>query len=213
MSGCAGARWLWASACLRTASASDAGALLAWVCTCLAAGNLLLAMVSLYPGAPMDGGQLVHAIARRTTPDPAAAARRTATVGVAAGWAVMIGGLAVALIVDTTAGLWLTLMGWFLARAARRARSQDQLIRLTAGLDVRDALQQDTPIVSPGLTLDTLLAQNQLSHGPDVYGVQQGDAMLGIVTMRDVRATRSQQRTRMRVADRMRPVDEPPVGA
>ena len=147
----------------------------------------------------MDGGQLVHAIARRTTPDPAAAARRTAAVGVAAGWAVMIGGLGVALIVDTTAGLWLTLMGWFLARAARRARSQDQLIRLTAGLDVRDALQQDTPVVSPGLTLDTLLAQNQLTHGPDVYSVQQGDALLGIVTIRDVRATRAQQRTRMRV--------------
>ena len=71
---------------------------------------------------------------------------------------------------------------------------------------MRDALQQDTPIVSPGLTLDTLLAQNQLMHGPDVYSVQQGDSMLGIVTIRDVQATRAKQRTRMRVADRMRPL-------
>ena len=105
-----------------------------------------------------------------------------------AGWLVMIAGLGVALTSDTTAGLWLTLMGWFLGRASRLARAQDQLIRLTAGLDVGDALQQDVAVVSSGLTLDTLLAQNQLTGGPDVYTVKQGDVLLGVIDIRDVRA-------------------------
>ena len=185
---------------------AEAGVLVAWVCTCLAAGNLLLALVSLYPGAPMDGGQLVHAIARRSTRDPAAVARRTAVVGVASGWVVMVVGLGIALTVDATAGLWLTMLGWFLGRASRLARAQDQLIRLTAGLDVRDALQQDLAVVSPGLTLDTLLAQNQLTNGPDVYTVKQADVLLGVIDIRDVRAIPARHRTELRVADRMRPV-------
>jgi len=185
---------------------TEAGSLAAWTCICLAAGNLLLAAVSMYPGAPMDGGQLVHAIARSTTRDPATAARRTAVVGVAAGWLVMIVGLAVALTVDATAGLWLALMGWFLGRASRLARAQDQLIRLTAGLDVRDALLQEVAVVSPGLTLDTLMAQNQLTSGPDVYPVKQGDTLLGVIDLRDVRALPAKRRMELRVTDRMRPV-------
>jgi len=185
---------------------TEAGSLAAWTCICLAAGNLLLAAVSMYPGAPMDGGQLVHAIARSTTRDPATAARRTAVVGVAAGWLVMIVGLAVALTVDATAGLWLALMGWFLGRASRLARAQDQLIRLTAGLDVRDALLQEVAVVSPGLTLDTLMAQNQLTSGPDVYPVKQGDILLGVIDLRDVRALPAKRRMELRVTDRMRPV-------
>jgi len=185
---------------------TDAGAMVAWVCTCLAVGNLMLAAVSMYPGAPMDGGQLVHAIARRSTPDPAVAARRAATVGVGASWLVMVAGVGIAVSVDITAGLWLMLTGWFLGRASRLARAQEQLIRLTAGLDVRDALQQDVAVVSPGLTLDTLLAQHQLTSGPDVYPVQQGDTLLGVIDMRDVRAVPARHRTEMRVSDRMRPL-------
>jgi len=187
-------------------STTEAAALAAWVCLCLAAGNLLLAIVSLYPGAPMDGGRIVHAIARRTSPDAATATRRAGAVGIGAGWLVILAGLAVAVAGETTAGLWLMLMGWFLGRAARLARSQEKLIRLTAGLEVGDALQTDMPVVSPGLTLDTLMTQNQLVSGPEVYPVKQGDALLGIINVRDIRRIPAKQRMELRVSDRMRPL-------
>ncbi len=187
---------------------SDEAALAAWVCTCIAAGNLLLAAISMYPGAPMDGGQLVHAIARRTTRDAATASRRAGAVGIAAGWAVMFLGLAIAVTVDSTAGLWLTLMGWFLGRASRLARGQEQLIRITAGLHVRDAIADDIGAVSPFLTLDTLLAQHQLAGGgPDVYPVGAHDAPVGVIDIRSLRGIPASQRKELRVADRMRPLE------
>ncbi len=185
---------------------TETAALVSWVATCLATGNLLLAAVSLYPGAPMDGGQVVHAVARRISVDPATATRRTATVAIAAGWSVMGAGLLVAITVDPTAGLWLTLMGWFLGRASRLARSQDRLMRLTEGLDVGDALQRDMPVVSPYLTLDTLVDQDQLSGGPGVYPVRQGTTLLGIIDVQDIRAVPAKQRTQLRVQDRLRPL-------
>ncbi len=187
-------------------SHSEATILLGWVCMCLAAGNLLLAAVSLYPGAPMDGGQLVHAIARRVSRDPATAARWTGAVAIGAGWTVMIAGLFVAINVDATAGLWLTLTGWFLGRASRLARSQDRLMRLTEGLDVGDALQRDMPVVSPFLTLDTLLDQDHLAGGPGIYPVHQGEALLGVIDVRDIRSVPAKQRTELRVRDRLRPL-------
>jgi len=194
------------TAMLAERSGTDAAVLVTWVAICLGSGNLLLAAVSLYPGAPMDGGHLVHAIARRLSPDPATAARRTSGVAIAASWTVMILGLLVAVMVDTTAGLWLTLTGWFLGRASRAARSQDQLQKLTEGLSVGDALQQDLPTISPYLTLDTLLDQDRLAGGPGTYPVREGDVLLGIVDVRDIRLVPPRRRTELRVRDRLRPL-------
>jgi Zn-dependent protease len=185
---------------------SEAAALAAWVATCVAAGDLLLAAVSLYPGAPMDGGQLVHAIMRRTSSDPGTVARRTGAVGVAAGWLVMVTGLVVTLTIDPTAGLWLTLVGWFLGRASRLARSQDQLMRLTMGLDVGDAIQHDAPVIAPTLTLDTLYDQHSMAGGPGVYPVQRGTELLGVIDIRDLRRMPARRRMEMRVHDVMRPL-------
>jgi len=185
---------------------SEAASLTAWVATCVGAGNLLLAGISMYPGAPMDGGQLVHAIVRHVSHDPTTVARRTSAVGITAGWLVMVVGLIVTITVDATAGLWLTLIGWFLGRASRMARSQDQLMQLTKGLDVGDAIQRDVAVISPTLTLDTLYEQHRLVSGPGVYPVQRGADLLGIIDIRDVRRIPAKRRTELRASDLMRPL-------
>jgi CBS domain-containing protein len=183
------------------------GSLLCWVLGCVALANLVLGLVSLYPGRPLDGAEVVHAIARARTGDGPRASVIVGQVGVLAGWAVMFGGLALAMRADATAGLWLVLVGWLLVRASRLGQSQDQLMGLVDGYTVADALTTDVPIVTPALTLDTLVDQAQLGQGSGVYPVVRDGRLLGLIDVRILRRIPSRHRMTLRVADRMQPVD------
>jgi Zn-dependent protease len=177
-----------------------------WTIGCVAAANLVLGLASLYPGYPMDGSDVVHALAWRVTRSRQDAARIVVRVGVMAGWCVMLVGIAVALRVDPTAGMWLTLLGWSLGRISRNARDSDRLGELVAGLTVADATQHDVAVVTPGLTLDTLVTQDRLAEGPGMFPVVRAGSLVGVIDLRDVgRAGRAG--TELRVADRMRTID------
>jgi CBS domain-containing protein/Zn-dependent protease len=180
--------------------------LLGWTLGCVALGDLILGAASLYPGRPMDGADVVHAIAWRVTGSRSRAARVTSVTGVLAGWMVMLTGLFVAARIDTTAGLWVALLGWSLGRVSRNARDQDRLIDLVAGLNVSDAIQRDVAVVVPTLTLDTVLAQHRISEGPGVYPVVRQGALLGILDVRDVGGA-GRPGTELRVSDKMRSLE------
>ncbi|MEZ4596446.1 MAG: CBS domain-containing protein [Chloroflexota bacterium] len=190
--------------------AGDVSGLLGWTLSCVAAANVVLGLVSLYPGHPMDGSDVTHAVAWRLTGSPRRAARAVVVVGVATSWAVMLAGLGVALRVDPTAGMWLTLLGWSLGRVARLARDQDRLVGLVSGLTVADATERDVAVVSPTLTLDTMLAQHRLAEGPGMFPVVRGGTLVGVIDVRDVGGA-GRPGTDLRVADRMRSIDRVPV--
>lgn len=190
--------------------AGGTAGLVAWVLGCLAVANVVLGLASLYPGYPMDGSDVVHAVAWRLTGSRQQAARTVVLVGIATSWGVMLLGLAVALRVDPTAGMWLTLLGWSLGRVARHARDQDRLVGLVAGLTVADATDRAVAVVTPTLTLDTMLAQHRLAQGPGMFPVVRDDRLVGVIDVRDVGAA-GKPGTRLRVADRMRAIERVPV--
>ncbi len=180
--------------------------LIGWVLVCTALANLVLGSVSLYPGRPLDGSEVVHAVCRSWTSDATRATALTTQVGVVAGWMVMLSGLLLAMRTDATAGLWLVLVGWLLMRAARLGQSQERLMDLVDGYTVGDALRADVAVVGPGLTLDTLLDQAHLGQGGGVYPVVGEGRLLGIIDVRDLRGLSRSRTTTLRVADRMRPI-------
>jgi CBS domain-containing protein len=181
-------------------------ALAGWLVGCVAVANLVLGLASLYPGYPMDGADVVHGIAWHLTHSRQRAAQAVVRVGVVAGWAVMLTGLMVALKVDASAGLWLTLLGWSLGRISRNARDHDRLTELVAGLTVADATDREIAVVSPTLTLDTVVAQDRLSEGPGMFPVVRAGTLVGVIDLRDVGGA-GRPGTQLRVADRMRAID------
>jgi CBS domain-containing protein len=180
--------------------------LAAWTLGCVGAANLVLGLASLYPGYPMDGSDLVHAIAWRATGSQRRAARSVMVVGVASGWVVMLVGLVVAFRIDPSTGMWVTLLGWSLGRISRAARDHDRLDELVSGLTVADAIERDVAVVTPTLTLDTVLDQHRFVEGPGMFPVVRGGALLGVIEIRDVGGG-GRPGTDLRVADRMRAID------
>lgn len=97
----------------------------------IAAANILIAVVNLLPAYPLDGGRLLRAAVWRASGDVDRATRYAAWSGQVVGWALVLGGIAMALSHLESAGLLTAVVGWFVASAS--AQGYERVARLTSG--------------------------------------------------------------------------------
>lgn len=149
--------------------------------------NIILGVFNLLPGAPLDGGRLLDAAVWRVTGDRARAARVATGAGQVLGVALAVLGVAEMLLVSGgfVAGLWLVLIGSFLAWAAGSERKAAALRQALRGRTVR-AVTSPVAAVPAGASLEEAMAaclrlgrtDAALVTGPDgaVVGVLDLDA-------------------------------------
>lgn len=126
----------------------------------LAAVNAFLLAFNLLPAFPLDGGRLARALVWRITNDRTKATRAAGYAGQGLAY-VMIGlGLAMAVVWnDPFGGLWLAVLGWFLAGAARSAVVSTAFTERIDGITVGDIMDRE-PVTIPGDT-PALRAQDE----------------------------------------------------
>ena len=117
----------------------DAGRLLVVVFTGLAWINAVLAIFNLLPGAGMDGGRLVQALAWARSGDRARGAVTAARTGQVAGGLLIAGGVAT-LAFGYLGGIWLGLIGLAMLASSRAQAREVLAITAMAGLRVRDVV-------------------------------------------------------------------------
>jgi Zn-dependent protease/CBS domain-containing protein len=167
--------------------------------------NLALGVFNLVPGYPMDGGRVLRAILWRLRGDPNLATRQAALVGRVVGYLMVVGGVVWALRgQDIGSGLWLALVGWFIATAAEATAQQAGIERSLAGIKVRDALDSSPPSVSPNESVADLVSERMLRGEERCFLVLHDDGGLaGIVTLSDVRRLPRDDWSAARVTDIM----------
>ncbi len=146
--------------------------------------NLILGLVSLLPGLPLDGGRVVRALAWARSGDRDRAGRLTARVGRVFGWITAGAGVAVAFAGLTTPGFIMLMLGWMIATGAGTMDRRLDLEILLRGASVAEAMQVDGPRVAPNLTVDTFADR---FRGPDAVSalpVVEGDRVLGVIGRR-----------------------------
>src|SRR5262249_14938348 len=97
--------------------------------------NIALALFNMIPGYPLDGGRVLRSIVWAINRDVVRATKITATVGQVVAAAFIVGGLFRFLYAGAFGGLWLALIGWFLAQAAEGSRANVEIS--TALADIR----------------------------------------------------------------------------
>jgi Zn-dependent protease len=91
--------------------------------------NLLLFVFNMLPAAPLDGGRVLHALVWRTKHDYRRATRVATGSGRALGYLLIAGGVALLFTRDTSGGIWLAFVGWFLVQAATAESRQPPPLR------------------------------------------------------------------------------------
>jgi Zn-dependent protease len=111
-------------------------AVLSW----LAFMNVALAVFNLLPGAPLDGGRVLHAVLWWRYGDRARADQAAKRSGEVLGVVLIAIGVFEAVALAWAGGLWLALIGWFLVGAARSEAAARAARDRLAGLRVRDIM-------------------------------------------------------------------------
>lgn len=156
--------------------------------------NLLLAVFNMIPGFPMDGGRVLRSILWAITRNLRRASRWATAVGQAIAWLFILTGVAMIfgfqvpiLGSGTLNGLWLAFIGWFLNNAANQAYRQVVIEDVLEGVPVSRLMRADAPTVPPGISISQMVDDYLMRSDERSFPVVQGDSLLGLITLDDVR--------------------------
>jgi Zn-dependent protease/predicted transcriptional regulator len=163
----------------------------------LASVNLILALFNLIPAFPLDGGRVLRSLAWAITGRMTRATRLATQLSrVLASLLIGAGVLEALVFGQLVSGLWLAFIGWYLATAATSSAQQAVLDQVLRGVDVRDVMDQAPAGIVPTTPVQSLVFDHLLDGSQRAVAVQDpAGALLGLVTLSDLRHLRQEDWT------------------
>lgn len=147
--------------------------------------NLVLGTFNLLPGFPLDGGRVFRAAVWRITGDETKATRIAAGAGQALAYMFIFGGIALAFVIGIS-GVWLALIGWFLASAASASYQQTIVSESLSGVTVGTVLQAGVITTDPDSTIEQAMSL-MLGHSQRALPVISSGDLVGLITLADLK--------------------------
>lgn len=166
----------------------------------LAGINFFVGVFNLLPGFPLDGGRVLHSVLWAATGDNARATRWAARSGQVIGWSMV----AVALlgVLAGEAGLiWLGLVGWFIAWLAGASYAQQLVKSRLSGITMDEVMTAHPEFVDGDISVEALAHDHMLGRQHARYPVMVDGAIVGVVSLTDVKAVARPDWPHVRVAD------------
>lgn len=165
----------------------------------LAFANFGIAALNLLPAWPLDGGRLVRAGFWAATGDVERATRWAAWISQLIGWTMLVLGVAIAFSAHgpgVPAGMWMALVGWFIASAAAQGYEGVLVQDALAGVRVDSLMQRAFVSVAADLSVAHAARGWLAGHRDRALPVVEGTALVGFITPRDVRSVRRADRAK-----------------
>lgn len=169
--------------------------------------NAIVGGFNLLPGFPMDGGRVLRAIVWKATGDLKKATRVASLTGQAMAFLLIFFGI-LQFFRGNLGGLWLVLIGWFLHNASVQGYSQVLLKSSLEGLKATDLMSRDFQEVGPDLPVETLVQDYVLRHRERNFLVTEGEHLVGIVCLEDIKKFPRERWPELRVRDIMTPAEK-----
>jgi Zn-dependent protease/CBS domain-containing protein len=166
--------------------------------------NGTLALFNLIPGFPLDGGRVFRAVLWGITGSLSRATEIAANLGRVIAFLFVAFGLWQTFTGDLS-GLWIVFIGWFLLDAASGQLEQQKLHDLLARHPVSEAMNRNYAVVPAEMSLQELVDRYVVGNGQRSFVVQRGGAVVGFVTVRQIRRIPRAQWTTTAVAQAMIP--------
>jgi Zn-dependent protease/CBS domain-containing protein len=177
--------------------------------------NVVLGLFNLIPGFPLDGGRVLRSILWALTQNLRRATRWASYVGQVIAWAMIISGIAMIfgmrlpyLGEGLVNGVWLIFIGWFLNNAASRSYQQLMVRDILADVPVKRMTKRNPPTVPGDITVDVLIDDYIMQTDDHAFPVMDGDRLMGIVCLDDIRRLPGELRSARLVSEIMTPRSE-----
>ncbi|MHB0856813.1 MAG: site-2 protease family protein [Anaerolineae bacterium] len=182
--------------------------------------NILVGLFNLIPGFPLDGGRILRSILWAATKSLRTATRWATWVGQAIAWLLIVAGIAMAFGATLPVlgggfvnGLWLAFIGWFLNSASTQSYQQMVIRDVLEGVCVRDIMRANPPTIPSNVSVGTLVHERVMTSDDYAFPVVDGDRLMGIVTLDDVRGRPRNEWETTLVRDIMTPLTDLVVAA
>jgi len=189
------------------ASLQFLGASAAAVAKYLALINLMLALFNLVPAFPMDGGRLLRG-ALWGPLGKARATRIASGAGTLFAFVLIFAGVFSLLRGDSFGGLWYILIGWFIKDASLSSYQQVRLDETLRGVTVRDAMVETVATIPGSGSVAEAAHEYFMRTGYGSYPVTRGEAVVGLLCLKDVMRLSPEERGATSVQGAMRPLTD-----
>jgi CBS domain-containing protein len=105
-------------------------------------------------------------------------------------------------------GLWLAFIGWFLNNASSQSYRQIVVHDILEGVSVERMMRTDPPTVPPDSSVSSLVHDHVMGTDEAGFPVVEGDQLVGIVTIDDIRAIPRDEWETTTVRDIMTPFEK-----
>jgi len=153
----------------------------------LALINGMLGLFNLVPAFPLDGGRVFRAVVWGANKNFRRATLVAASTGRFFGFLFIVWGVWQALRGNVANGLWIAFIGWFLESAAGAQVQQQMVQGLLGGHKVSEAMGSECIHTSEDTSLQKLIDEQVLSHGRHCFLVDQGDHVVGLLTLQNIK--------------------------
>lgn len=195
--------------CAVTASAVGASELVVATLNWVAATNVVLALFNLLPGSPLDGGRVLRALLWRHHGNRDSAARTAASAGGWLGCVLASLGFVEIVATGTAGGLWLIVIGWFIATSARQEGDAHRMLAALGDEQVGDVMTRDPVVVPAWSSLQDFIERTARHSAHASYPVVDLDGRpVGIIALSDVAAVPVGRRPELTAGQVCRPVSD-----
>lgn len=184
---------------------SPAAAAVAW----LGYINIMLAVFNMIPGFPLDGGRVLRATIWWLTGNEDKATRLASNAGQIVAYAFIAFGIWQFASSGAFSGLWLAMIGWFLAQAARNSYAQHQFMSELKSLKVEDLMADGVVSVRQDLPLSMFVNNYLLKTWRRYFVVVDHNGFIkGLITANEIKDVGREEWDLLTVSEVMRPIEE-----
>lgn len=187
----------------------DISAPVSGIAGCVALANILLAILNLMPGFPLDGGRILRAFLWDHWNDMTRATKVVSQIGNSFALFLIILGILLFLLTQSIiSGLWLIFLGLFMKQSAVGSFQAVMMKRALSGMQVQQIMTVNVTTADWLLPVDQLVQDYIYKHQFTNFPVFNRDELVGMVSLEGVKTITKELWSFKQVRDIMTPIEQ-----
>lgn len=148
--------------------------------------NLILGAFNLAPAFPLDGGRVFRSALWAASDNIEKATRQAVTASRIIAFILTLWGIKMLVDNNYVGGLWIIVISWFLLQAAGSSLKQQAMEAVLESYKIEKVMDREFKKIPPKMLLRDL-AKAFLDYKQGGFPVEEGDRLVGLVTLHDIR--------------------------